>query len=374
MSKKVSIKKIIAYSGAFIGYMMGSAFATGQEVLQFFSSFGFWGSLGATFVTGLATIFLAAAIMNDAYKLQLKRPSDLLKYYCGKHVGLVIEVVTMIYLYSLFIVMVAGGGAILNEYYGLNKWIGSIIISLIALIASLCGLKQIVNTLGKIGPFNIIIIVTVSILVIILYARNIPASDEFLLTHEPLKAAKYWWLSGILYPANCTIFMVTFLAAMGTTASNKKEALLSGITGGVLFTIGLLVVSIGIIATLPQVYDLQAPAIGMSELVYPGLGIIYSIAVVLATQASSIPLLWVPATALAPNEKSIKFKLLAILGVIIALAVSQINFSQLINFIIPLAGWIGLIIPVSILMKHLHIKIPYYNTRYNTSLDFDETK
>ena len=34
-------KAIIKYAGAFIAWVIGSGFATGQEVLQFFTSFGY---------------------------------------------------------------------------------------------------------------------------------------------------------------------------------------------------------------------------------------------------------------------------------------------------------------------------------------------
>lgn len=38
---KVDIKRVLSYSGAFIAFLIGSGFATGQEVSQYFSSFGF---------------------------------------------------------------------------------------------------------------------------------------------------------------------------------------------------------------------------------------------------------------------------------------------------------------------------------------------
>ncbi|HBC31091.1 MAG TPA: hypothetical protein DC024_07605 [Clostridiales bacterium] len=41
VKSKCSKKAIIKYTGAFIAWVIGSGFATGQEALQFFSSYGY---------------------------------------------------------------------------------------------------------------------------------------------------------------------------------------------------------------------------------------------------------------------------------------------------------------------------------------------
>ena len=47
MSKHdVSLKTVIKFAGAFTAFLIGSGFATGQEVLQYFASYGYLGVLG----------------------------------------------------------------------------------------------------------------------------------------------------------------------------------------------------------------------------------------------------------------------------------------------------------------------------------------
>ena len=41
--KKLSISQIIAIGGAFMGFVIGSSFASGQECMQYFTSFGVLG-------------------------------------------------------------------------------------------------------------------------------------------------------------------------------------------------------------------------------------------------------------------------------------------------------------------------------------------
>lgn len=38
---KADKRQVIKFAGAFIAWVIGSGFATGQEILQFFSSYGY---------------------------------------------------------------------------------------------------------------------------------------------------------------------------------------------------------------------------------------------------------------------------------------------------------------------------------------------
>ena len=59
----MSAKKTLQVALAFIGLMVGAGFATGQEVIQYFVSFGLWGLAGAV-VAGILMITAGAVIIN----------------------------------------------------------------------------------------------------------------------------------------------------------------------------------------------------------------------------------------------------------------------------------------------------------------------
>ena len=40
MDKNYSIKAIVKYAGAYIAFIIGSGYATGQEIMQFFTAHG----------------------------------------------------------------------------------------------------------------------------------------------------------------------------------------------------------------------------------------------------------------------------------------------------------------------------------------------
>ena len=47
------MKRILKIGSAFIGVIIGAGFASGQEVLQYFTSFGHFGTLAAIIATAL---------------------------------------------------------------------------------------------------------------------------------------------------------------------------------------------------------------------------------------------------------------------------------------------------------------------------------
>lgn len=59
----VSAKKTTQVALAFIGLMVGAGFATGQEVIQYFISFGVWGLAGAL-LAGILMVAAGAVIIN----------------------------------------------------------------------------------------------------------------------------------------------------------------------------------------------------------------------------------------------------------------------------------------------------------------------
>ena len=54
-------KDIVAFGGAIMAFVIGTGFASGQEVMQFFTQFGLWGRLGAGKVIPSTDRFLCSA-------------------------------------------------------------------------------------------------------------------------------------------------------------------------------------------------------------------------------------------------------------------------------------------------------------------------
>ena len=67
----MNISNVLSLGSAIIAFSIGSGFATGQEVLQFFTAFGFTGTIGAAVLTMLTYILICSMAMEDGKKLNL---------------------------------------------------------------------------------------------------------------------------------------------------------------------------------------------------------------------------------------------------------------------------------------------------------------
>ena len=80
--KEKSILDIMKLGGAYIAFCIGSGYATGQEIMQFFSAFG-WKSIGAVIISMVLFVWLGATMMRDGRKLCFKTDTEVWRYYCG---------------------------------------------------------------------------------------------------------------------------------------------------------------------------------------------------------------------------------------------------------------------------------------------------
>ena len=61
--------RVFTFAGAFIAFLIGSGFATGQEVLQYFSSYGYMGLAGV--IVDKEKVFQRAVIFINTIVVKL---------------------------------------------------------------------------------------------------------------------------------------------------------------------------------------------------------------------------------------------------------------------------------------------------------------
>lgn len=112
-TKSNSSISILRYAGTYIGAVIGSGFASGQEPLQFFASYGYWGFLGAILVIVLFAWY-GYLFMAAGYKLQTSTHQPVLNYLCGNVVGRIFDWILTFFLFGVLAIMISGGGAALG--------------------------------------------------------------------------------------------------------------------------------------------------------------------------------------------------------------------------------------------------------------------
>ena len=82
----VNNRKVASYAGAFIALLLGSGFATGQELMQYFASYGYLGLIGILITFILLTV-LAVELIYASYTQQFENLNDIYVHMAGKAAG-----------------------------------------------------------------------------------------------------------------------------------------------------------------------------------------------------------------------------------------------------------------------------------------------
>lgn len=348
---KASIATIISFAGAYVATVIGSGFATGQEIMQFFSYYGY-GGVVAGIISMVVFMWIGALLMVKGKELQLKDDNKIYHVFCGKTLGTFFEWFGPIFLFGVFVVMISGSGATLNEYYGLNPSVGVIGMAVISFLSVSLGLDKLSKILGGIGP--IIIVFTIVVGAISLYNNfgNLSESAQLVATLDVKKPAPNIFLAGLTYASYNVIIVMAFLTSLGATAKNKKEGLWGGILGAFALMAAAIMMGLAILSNIEVLSTKAIPSLVLADSISPFVGIAFSVVLILGIYTTATPLLWTVTNRFIP-EGSPKFKIGVLVVTVLGLAGGFLPFEKLVGILYPITGYIGILILVCALVRQI---------------------
>lgn len=353
--KPISWKKIIVLAGALSAYWIGSGFATGQEVLQFFTTSGTNGILAA-FIFLIITVFLTYGLYGIGQKKKFDNPYDVFEYYCGKVLGQVYIWYSVVLVYAIFVVMLAGGGATIQQYYGIPTYIGTGVIAILALGTVLLGVEKLIDIIGVIGPIKILFVAIVGI------AGIVTLSDQPTLLSEGSRlmptlgfkaASSNWAWSGALYAFLALMVSIPFQVDCGASAGSLKEARMAGVVGTIAFTVAIISLVVGELVYYQLIVNQQVPTLAIANHISPTLGLIFSILIVLSIYSAVASFLLMTARKFAVDRTK-KFNLIAVVLTAIGTFFGGVfPFDKLVNILYPLAGYSAIVFAAFMFYKEV---------------------
>ena len=223
MDSRCDKKAVVKYAGAFIAWVIGSGFATGQEILQFFTSYGYY-SYGVVILNLIGFLFLGNILLTTGYDHKKDSGFNHFTYYCGKRAGDFYSWLVLATLLLLIAVLVSGAGATLYEYYGLNRYIGSLIMSALVLGAYLVGFERLIRIVSAIGPVIILFTLLVGVVTVIRDFGNITQAGMYGAALAGLRPSPSWLVSSVLYLSLNFLSGSTYFTALGMTAKSRRDS------------------------------------------------------------------------------------------------------------------------------------------------------
>ena len=190
------MKKAFQIAGAYIGVIVGAGFASGQEILQFFTSFG-WLSIIGTCIATLLFAFLGMQLLQIGSRIKTDSHKNVIYLICGKWLGVFVDGLITFFLFGVAAVMIAGSGSIFEQQFGIAPLYGSIVMTVLTAVTVCFNFQKVISAISMMTPFLFIIIFIVFIYSVLHYEGSF--SDILQLGKTENTAASHWIIGAILY-------------------------------------------------------------------------------------------------------------------------------------------------------------------------------
>jgi len=346
------MKNIFKVVFVIIGTLIGAGFASGQEIYLFFFSHGIEGIIGIIISSTLMgfVIYKTLNIVKEnnikTYKEFLDiivKSKDKSKYLNIKYI---VNLVINIFILITFFIMIAGFGAYFEQELGFNSIIGSTILAILCLIIFMTSVKGVVKANEILIPILIIFIIIIGYINI--KEIDIPNLGKYIIKINE----KNWILNSILYSSYNSILLIPVLITLKDYIKSKKSTFLISSITTIITIILSIIIFLLLIRVDVDITKLEMPAVYVVSKMFSLIKIIYGFIILSSIFTTSISLGTSFLQNVSKNKKS--YTQIAVIMCIIAVGISKIGFSNLVNLLYPIFGYLGLIqiLKLFVIKKH----------------------
>lgn len=348
---KCKPRAVIKFAGAFIAWVIGSGFATGQEVLQFFSSYGYW-SYGVVLIDLIGFLFLGRALLLTGYDNKERQGFNQFKYFCGEKLGAFYSLLIPVTLLLIMPVLISGAGATLSEYYGINHYIGSAIMAAMVLCAYLIGFERLIKVVSPIGPVIIafaLLVGTVTVIRDFDQFSDVAAYESVL---SKSQSSPHWLISAVLYLSLNFLCGSTYFTQLGISADNRKEAKYGAMFGAAALVLAIGIMSSAILFDAKDTAQLAIPMLFLAKKISFVFGAVFSVVLIFGIFSSCATMMWTVCNQFTRGGRKGN-RIFAVCVAVFTFILGLFSFSELVGLFYPLVGYMGLIFIGCVVYKEI---------------------
>ncbi|MFA5527220.1 MAG: hypothetical protein WC996_01265 [Peptostreptococcales bacterium] len=350
-------KAVVKFAGAFIAWIIGSGFATGQEVLQFFASYGYL-SYGVVLLNLIGFLFLGQVLLVTGYEHKTETSFNHFKYFCGEKIGTFYSWVIHLTLLLIMPVLISGAGATLHEYYGMNHYLGSGLMTAMVLCTYLIGFEKLIKVVSTIGPVIIVFSLAIGTMTVLRDFSHFAGVSKHEAMLNELQTAPHWIISAILYLSLNFLSGSTYFTQLGISAQHKKEAKYGAFFGAMAIMLTIVIMNTAILLTAGDTATLAIPVLYLAKKMSYLLGGVFSIVLILGMFSSCSAMMWSVCSRFKKGGERGN-RIFAILVAIFIFVLGLFSFGELIGIFYPLVGYIGLVFIGRVVYKGILIIFEY---------------
>lgn len=341
---KGEISNIIKVACIYMATIIGAGFASGQEILQFFSTYyegGFYGIIMA----GILFSVLGAIILDKVYAERIRNYDEFLIPTLGHSFGRIMELIVTVFMVSVYCIMIAGLGNVLSDNFGIPFNYGVVLMSVLCMVVIISDIKGIVSLSTIISPVLIAGIIIVGIY--ILASKDTSAFN-------PLGGLAHitnnWFFSALLYVSYNSIIATVVMCSLLPYLKTRKTGIAGGILGGLFLCAAAFILNLAIFTFYPGIMSSEIPVLNIVAKYSWALSVFYSIILWLAMFVSAVTSGYCFVERVR-SKANVNLKFIALIMCALAIPLSNFGFSNLIANLYSFFGFMGLFLMFVILIQ-----------------------
>lgn len=338
-------KKAWKIALAYVGIIVGAGLSSGQDLMQYFVSFGYKGIIGVLGLAALNMIF-GKIILGTGCYYHADSHDEVLAQIAHPLTKKILDITLVLSGFVIGFVMIAGAGSNLQQQFNLPFWMGGLICSLLIILVSFFDFNKIMNVLGIFTP--ILIVMILGIFIYTFWGKTYDFNEMNAIAQTLPSSLPNIWISVLNYFSLCAITAVSMAFILGSSLVRIKVAKEGGLIGGFLIGLIITLATLVLFAKVNVVKDAQIPMLVLVQQISPVFATIYAFVIFALIFNTAFSLFYSLASRLAKgNQKKMRLYLIGL--VMIGYALSFVGFKQLISGFYPILGYLGMVLLVVLL-------------------------
>src|SRR5699024_1499044 len=334
----IKMFKVLKIGSAFIGIIVGAGLASGQEVLQYFTSFGHLGTFAAI-VSTILFAYVGMTLVKLGSRMRTTSHKDAIYKIRGRYLGVIVDYVIIFTLFGVGVVMVAGAGSTLHQQFGLAPFIGSLLMTVLVIGTVMLNVKKVIAIIGSITPFLVLSVIIIG--VYSLFTMDLSFAELEPIAKQQESTLPHWFISAVNYVSFNTAVGAAMALVMGGTEKNEKTATIGGFVGGLGLGVIIILSHLAIFSIVDVAASFDMPMMKIIDDISPAFAVTVYLVLFGMIFNTAVSMFYAfVARFLEMNTK--KANLAIIITGIVGFVASFVGFTDLVAFFYPLIGYLGL--------------------------------
>ena len=335
-------KRIWSIALAYVGVMIGAGVSSGQDLLQYFVSFGAWGLIGVIVLGvlhvgfGRLMIALGSYYQSDDHSVVLAEISHPVIYR-------ILDIALIITCFIFGFVMTAGAGANLNQQFGMPFWVGAFLCTALTIVVSFLDFKKIIGVIGVFTPMILVMIAVIFMTNVL--GRHWDFEEMNRISQTIQSPFSSVWMSVVNYFAVCVMSAIAMAFVMGGSIFKINEAEKSGAWGGFMVGVIFFITTLILFANSDKVVKSDVPMLAIAKEVNPVFAPLYAFVIFGLLFNTVFSLYYALGKRFAAGSEK-RFKFFVTAFSLSGFLVSFMGFRQLVAVMYPIIGYMGLLMLV----------------------------